>query len=290
MLRFWAKGICIIAVCCLGTSVIAAASENDAAQRALDKIALAVRQATLLESMTHAACFSMGGLADARTADTALEHLDRFGTVLAGLRDGHEWLGLPPEDDPETRAMIEDALIEWHAYRPVILQITNGDYHSIVVRQMMQDRALVQQDAIALATHIMARIGSGLIDPQFAASLTAAAAHTARSQRAFTELCFVLNGVGGSNMRQRLTETVQAFDAGFARLSDGDAGLPAAPNDRIKRNLRTAKLFWSKMRPVFDDAAAGRTVDPAALKKALKFNASVLKQLGQAEQGYLILR
>ncbi len=260
---------------------------TDPGRSAAQKINLSARQATLLETMTQSACFAMTQL-DAKTAQAqAVEQMDTYDTVLEGLLSGHEWLGLLAEDDPQTRQKIQDARQLWQTYRPVIQQIVHGDYHSIVVGQMIDERSHVQSGSDALALHMMDTYGNNRLDNDRRRGLVAAASQQLRSQQVFTELCFVLFNIGGPDMISQLARTLAAFDQGFDDLMEGGAGLPPPPNARIGRNFRTAKLFWSKMRPIFDAALAGEAVSDTDLKKALKFNKSVLKQLNQATEAYL---
>lgn len=266
-------------------AVLIASSET--ARNAAQKINLSARQATLLETMTQSACFTMTGL-DAKTARAqAVEHMDSYDTVLEGLLDGHEWLGLLPESDAATQQQIHDTTHVWQNYRPVIQQIVHGDYHTFVVRQLIEDRKRVRDRSDALARHMMDAYGGQRLDDDTRRGLIAAATQQRRSQQVFTELCFVLFDIGGTEMVEQLSHTLAAFDQGFDDLMEGGAGLPKPPNARIGRNFRTAKLFWSKMRPIFETALAGEAVSDMDLKKALKFNKSVLKQLNQATEAYL---
>lgn len=250
------------------------------------KINVALKQSTLLESMTQTACFAMSGLQRRENRSEALDQIDSFGTALAGLREGHEWLGLRPETHPAALQGLGVADQSWTRFRPVIQQLVNGDNHSVVVQQLLSDSSPAQHITNALSQEMIKAHGHDL-SVRMQTGLFEAAAHRMRVQRSLSELCFVMNGIGGAQMADRLTQTLSQIDAGFTYLAEGNGTIPKAPNARVQRNLRTAALFWGKMRPNFDLALSGQGISEATLRKTLKFNKSVLKQLNQAVEGYL---
>ena len=259
-----------------------AAHASDATKR----ITLALRQATLVQSMGAAACFAMGGIDTSRKAAQALEHADTYDTTLIALRDGHDWLGLMPVNDARDLAAIATATETWRGFRPAVYQIVAGDLHSVVMRQLMQDTDSTVDSSNALAHHFLETLDLQKVaaDQQAAAQL---AAHTRMlTQRALREMCLILFDLGGAEMPMQLDSTLAEIDAAFKTVSAGAAGVAPPNNARVARNLRTAELFWSKMRPTLEGARDNDTPDPIAVQKMLKLNKSVLKQLDQAIEGY----
>lgn len=254
-----------------------------------DKIArlnLSLRQATLVQSMTQAACFAMADVQQKSSANKALEDLDTFETVIIGLIEGHEWLGLLPTDDPNSLRNIAELNSIWSLYRPAVQQIVAQDYHPVAMRQIIQQSATVADASNTMARAFVADFGADVIDPTLNAAVLLAGHHRMLSQRAILELCFVLADVGGTAMKDRLALTLREFEKSFAILQEGDEAVAAIPNARIGRNYRTAALFWKRMAPVFAKAIAAEPIEETELQKMLKFNSSVLKQLNQAVEGY----
>lgn len=279
------RAVFLVILCAFSGPGVAAGTE-DASQAARQKLNISLKQATLLEGMTQTACFAMSGVKHAQSRGLALEQVDGYATALSGLRNGHEWLGLEPETDPEIRTMLDAADTEWARFRPVIEQIAHGDTHTVVVGQLLglSGPTRVQADQMSVAIFAAQ---TDLLPTHERQGLAQAAAHRMRTQRALKELWFLIHDIGGDAMPDILAATLAEIDAGFAGLSEGSAAFIEAPNARIKRNLRTAALFWSKMRPVMNAALAGETPDDAAIAGALKLNKSVLKQLNQAVEGYM---
>ncbi|MEP4195706.1 MAG: hypothetical protein ABJL99_08745 [Aliishimia sp.] len=276
----------LIAVLTLFSASKLSAGANDP-RNATQKISTSIAQAALVAGMAETACFAMTGVDRKRSQDAAREYMDNFSTVLAGLRDGHEWLGLLPETNDVTRQKIDATEDVWRRFKPVVEQIINGDYHSVVVHQLIEQHSVIEAQSDELAEVIVSQYQSDAMTDALRRGLIAAGKHRILSQNVITELCLVMFDVGGPEMKAQLAMHLAEFEAGFIRLSEGAADIPPAPNARVKRNYRTASLFWEKMNPVFKDVISGKPVDVASLKKAMKYNKSVLKQLNQAVEGYL---
>ena len=186
------------------------------------------------------------------------------------------------------RIAIAEARQDWHDYGAAIRQLIHKDYHSVIMRQILARNQAALEGANRLSKRFIDAFGAEVFDPQLTAALELAGYHRMLSQRALKETCFVLAGIGGQPMREQLAATLQEFDSVLTRLQTGDAEIAPPPNARINRNFRTANLFWKKMRATMEAILAGQTPDETTLKKMIKFNASVLKQLNQAVEGYLV--
>ncbi|MEM6312323.1 MAG: hypothetical protein AAF754_20050 [Pseudomonadota bacterium] len=268
-------------------SVIGSDTDDHQKDRAT-RIDLALRQSTVIQSMTQSACFAMGGIDVDRSSNTALLELDTYATVLIGFREGHEWLGLLPETNPDMLFKIRTTNRVWDRYRPAIQQIVAQDRHSVVMDQILTLNAQVIEESNSLARHFLSEFGEEVFSLEMISALHLASHHRMLSQRAMKELCYIRFGLGGSGMRSRLQATLAEFSAAGLALVNGASGVQPPPNARIKRNYRTAALFWSKIQPTFDIVLADKIPGDAELISALKLNASVLKQLNQAVGGYLL--
>ena len=266
-----------------------AASDGTARRDADARVTLAIRQPMLIQTMTHAACFAMGGVNPALTRSTAIEEHDTFRTVLDAFRRGHEWLGVLPGARPEVLARVDATALRSRDYLAAILQIVHGDFHGTVMRQILDDNARITDASIALADLFIAEYADDGLSGRQLAALRLAGHFRMMTQRALTEMCLVHFGIGGARMAEILTRTLDEVESLYGVLSEGDADVAPPPNARIGRNFRTAKLFWDKMRPVLDRVAAGEDPAEADVQKVLKFNKSVLKQLNQAIEGYLAM-
>ncbi len=260
------------------------AATDDATAR----IKIAFQQGVLVHSMSHAACFTMAGIDLSRNKTRAIEDFDTFTTALKGLREGHEWLRLAPETDPRLIAHVEDMQDTWRLYGPAVQQVLHKDYHSVVLQQIIDNGDMVFDASISLAHDIARQHAGEQLDPKLLAAITLAARHRMLSQRAIKEFCFVLVGLGGEQMPKRLNATLQEYDMLLQRLRSGDTEIAAPPNSRVERSFRTADLFWKKITPLFERAAAGEVPTEMEIAKALKMNASVMKQLIAASDAYLL--
>ena len=80
---------------------------------------------------------------------------------------------------------------------------------------------------------------------------------------------------------------MEEADQTYALLTSGALDIVPAPSARVTRNMRTANLFWGKMRPTIDAVQDTQMPDAVAVQKMLKLNQSVMKQLNQAVAGYI---
>lgn len=277
-------------LCCLWLPIAGLAQGADDAAIARDhgeRVLRALEQGALVHGMAQAACFDMAGLENIGTGDIAMDLRDTYQTSLDAFVDGHEWLGLLPTDDPAELAAIARVRTMWEAYGPAIAQIVHGDYHSVVMAQILSRASSTADASIKLAREFLTLNGTGNMTPEVAEALLLAGRYRLMSERALMETCFALNDIGGDTQKYILQFTLEEMDTILTTLKEGGDGISPPPNARIERNFRTALLFWNKMVPVMEQAIAGETPDETAIRKMLKFNQSVQKQLNQALAGYL---
>ncbi len=261
---------------------------DESLRNKMERIKLSLRQPTLIQTMTSSACMTMGGIDAQSASNAALDDLDTYKTVIASFSDGHEWLGLLPENDTVILGQL-DALGEvWSRYRPAVQQLVAGDYHAVVMSQLLTQNDEMTEASNALAAKFIAHYGSDAVDADVGRALQQAAHHMMLSQRSIMEMCYAYFGIGGAEMPRQLAGTIQAVDTGFADLSAGAADGSFTPNARVKRNLRTAALFWDRVKTAAEPLARGEAIAQEDLEKALKMNKSVLKQLNQALESYLV--
>jgi hypothetical protein len=260
----------------------AAAPADDAVTR----IDLSMRQATLVQAMTSAACFSMAGIDAAASDARALEHLDSYATVLTGLRDGHDWLGLNPETRPDMLKALARTQSVWNTYRPAVQQLVAGDYHTVVMGQILRKNALVVEASNSLAQDYMKQLNADALSAELSGSLFFAAQHRMMSQRVMLEACYVLIGIGGEEKAVNMQQTLDEIDAGFTALMSGNDTVVPPPNMRVESNLSTAMLYWGRVKPLLEKIAQRSVIEDEEVLQLLKFNESVLKQLNQAVEAY----
>ncbi|MEL7098243.1 MAG: hypothetical protein AAGM84_05375 [Pseudomonadota bacterium] len=229
----------------------------------------------------------MGGIDPDRQADAALEAVDRYGTALAAFSDGHEWMGIAPPSDPADLSRIATVQTAWAAYAPAYHQILAGDRHAVIMSQILRGIDPAVESASTLASYfISAEPGGEIVDPSVVPALRLAARQRLLIQRALRQMCLIHVGLAGPPMRVALIDTLAHIRIGAERLASGNGDVVEPPDARIARNLRTADLFWSKMRPAIKAVASGAGTSNDDIAKVLKFNKSVQKQLVQAVDGY----
>ena len=213
------------------------AQDDDALHRdKRERINLAIRQATLVQSMTQAACFAMAGFDEKQSQTIAREHIDTFSTVQTAFQSGHEYLGVLPLTDAGMKPEIAEMDAIWGGYLPPLNQILHGDHHSVVISHIYRLNAPATDGANALAQDFIDRFGADVFDTELTASLRLAGHHRMLPQRAIKEMCFTLFGLGGANMPHLLQRTLQEFDQASAHLTEGSAAFPLPPNARLGRN------------------------------------------------------
>ena len=274
--------------CALLLAVAPVPTQADEARNARERIILSLKQATLVHSMTGAACFAMGGDLAPRASDIAMEERDAYTTVLTGLADGHQWMGLLPEENAEMRAFIAQTQSGWRSYGAAVAQIVHNDFRTVIMAQILYGTSAEEKRASALATRMIEVYGPQVFDAKLTNTLKLASHMRMLTQKAIKESCFLYFGLGGAAMQAQFEQTLADIDAAILRLSEGDGEISPPPNGRITRNLRTARLFWDKMVPVMQAIAAGEDVASKDIQKMIKFNVSVLKQLNQSVEGYLV--
>ncbi|MEL7167016.1 MAG: hypothetical protein AAGL96_16220 [Pseudomonadota bacterium] len=249
------------------------------------RLSLAVRQAALIETMTAAACFAMGGVDRSRQGAHAIDLVDRFDTILTAFQDGHRYLGLEPLADDRHAATLQSARTVWLWYAPALQQIVAGDLHSVVIRQVIYGNNEMITAAEAIASEFASSDAGAGIAPDRLRAFRIAGHQQMLTQRALRQACFLSFGLGGARLADRLRATLQEIETTADRLAHGDSTTPGPANARIARNYRTATLMWGKVAPTLHAILAGDAVDATALQKAIKLNTSVIKQYNQALDG-----
>jgi len=264
-----------------------ALAEEDVAYSDLKRIKLSLQKEALVLKMTHAACYALGGLNPERKKDLALDLMANYGTTLDTFREGASSLGVLPETETEILNQV-DALEEvWENYSRAMEQVVSGNHHALIVEQMLDSYSDLAVASNALAINFIEHYGGDALGEEIGQALQVSARHAMLSQRMVKEMCYVYFGVGGQTMAFHLRKTIEAVEAGFLTLIDGDETLSPPTNDRVEENLRMAQQLWMDVKKVAENLTKGASTNGDQIAAALEQNIKVLQHLQRAKEGYL---
>jgi len=235
------------------------------------RVNLAAKLRSLSEEVASASC-RLDAQIDADTALADLEKAkDEFQTIIAGLRDGDNALGIPtPETASDNIKSIGAVTEAWSPIETEASRLAGGSPGA--------DLAVISgsfKDLLERAIELTARISGYYSNPQELLQSDAITLDYMARQRMFLSrmaraMCGLSTGTAKMGSTEELRETVELFDRSLVALRDGfpSAGINPPRSDAVKASLESAYQTWSSKKSIFDAAIGGGAVAPEVVAEA----------------------
>ncbi|MEM9839061.1 MAG: type IV pili methyl-accepting chemotaxis transducer N-terminal domain-containing protein [Pseudomonadota bacterium] len=267
-----------------------AASAEDLAADARNKINLAGKQRTLIQQVAKASCFARLDDEHAKAHhNEAAESIARFDRVLTGLRNGDEGLELLPSEQPEVLAALGEVEAQWAPFKDAALRSleagsgADAAFSRLVSTDM---KLLAQMDETVGVVQTM-NSASGGIDPNLAKTINTAGRQRTLVQQSAKAFCLKAVGVDPVSSARQQAEAVQSFDAAMKALVAPREDL-VAPSSAIAKNLGRVDAIWQSLSTSYDayDPDAPTASEDAAVIAAQ--NNRVLREMNRIVYMYAL--
>ncbi|MEO0937029.1 MAG: type IV pili methyl-accepting chemotaxis transducer N-terminal domain-containing protein [Pseudomonadota bacterium] len=256
------------------------------------RINLAGRQRMLTQRMAKAVCFFMAGIEPGRQSDMAWLAENEFRTALGTLRDGEPTLGIGPATEPEVLAQLQEIDEMFQTYGAAVQQLIHGDWHTIVVAQLLALNPEVLAASHEAVQLMQASAGDNGKDPAFAKTVNVAGRQRMLSQLMSKTFCFVKLGIDVAAQRERLEKAMSDFDTALKDLQTGSAalGLIEPPNSLARSQLERVAQTWAEFRAPLDRAVRGDPITPDDIAIIAGLNERLLSESNTVVKMYVPAR
>ncbi|MEO9819288.1 MAG: type IV pili methyl-accepting chemotaxis transducer N-terminal domain-containing protein [Paracoccaceae bacterium] len=244
------------------------------------------RQGMLVQQIGRAACYVLGDIEKDRNKKLALDGIAEFTKVQEWLRYGHAVKKWPAATNRALIANLEDVDGLWATLKAADSQLAYGDFHTIVVHQVMVLTDSVMAAANETVTTLRGLTDVGPVDPSYLRTLDAAGRQRLLTQRATKEFCFAALISNTADHRGILSAAVQEFERVLDDLLTGQGDLIAPPNVMIQAQLERTQSTWNKLVVLFDLIRKGQSVSKQQMIEAAALSDRVLNQMNAVAFAY----
>lgn len=215
---------------------------------------------------------------------------DMFSRVLKGLHYGDAELALEPVDDTEVLDKLSRVEEIWPLFEAALNDsVTSGHVlrdHVEIVADLSLPLLQAMDEAVDSYEELDAREHKAfsLIDH----AINLAGRQRMLTQKMSTEYLLIAYGHSVEVNRRRLTESMAEFERTMDGLINGnpDLKLLAAPNTRIRSQLRAVHRLWQDFKPMVVAASKGTKIDEDALSEMASLNLRLLSEMDSAVNMY----
>lgn len=269
----------------------AARAQDTSFASVVKRVGLAEEQAVLTQRIPMCANFIKLNVEPSRFMVNIQESTERFGQVLAGLRNGDADLGI----EAETSGEVLEALSAVDAVWPSM----QGAVETIVAQGFVEE---AEFDAIARASsallfmsenvekRLLSVYGDSTERLGILISVELAARQEMLTQKMAKEVTNIALGYKPEENRAILTGTVDLYENSLQALIGGVPALTLPPPpDHIQLALLEEKSRWSDLGPIIRDIAEGAEPGPLELYSIASQEESLLEAAQHIEHMYVEL-
>lgn len=254
-----------------------------------EQIDIAGRQRMLVQQIGRAACYVLGNVEVERNQKLALEGIQSFSDVQTWLRHGDVVKKWPVAVDPQLIASLDRVDALWSTLKAADSQLVYGDFHSIVVEQVMEFTNPVMAAADQTVAVLNRMLGAAADNPSYAKTLDVAGRQRMLTQRATKEFCFAALVSGSRDQKRALIMTIEEFDQSINHLLYGEDGLMEPPNVVIKAQLQRTARTWAKLTKIMNGVISGEAITQEQMIEASALSDKVLLQMNAVVFAYATL-
>lgn len=259
-----------------------AAQTAEQAAAAKHRINLAGRQRMLSQRVARQICAAEAGIAPDANRAAALQTVETFETVLAGLRSGGAE-GLQAEPDPAAQELLRNADQVWQPYATAIRQMAAGATGARLSEVRTRNTAVLTAMNKAVQAMEQAAGGDGLT-PELARAINVAGRQRMLIERSLMWTCLQTHGDDPAGDAAQIAAASGLFAASLGDLRAGNdaAGLAPPPSWEVEAQLELVAGLWAGMAPELNAAAAGAPVDQTALALMISRGEALVDALDDA--------
>ena len=246
-------------------------------------INLAGKQRMLTQKMSKEALFIAKGVdVDANIASLK-KTAALFDKTLKGLALGDDGLNLPKTEDAEILAQLQKVTELWVPFKANIDKVVGGNSDKATLEAIAKENIPLLKN-MNKAVQMYAKASGSKLDPQMAKTINLAGKQRMLTQKMTKELLLVANGIDAPANSENAKKTVALFEKTLNGLIKGDEslGLKGTQDAGILKQLEVVQKLLAEYKPIVEKV---ETSDEA-LKKALKLNIPLLKNMNKAVKMY----
>ncbi|MEO9514585.1 MAG: type IV pili methyl-accepting chemotaxis transducer N-terminal domain-containing protein [Paracoccaceae bacterium] len=255
-----------------------------------DQIDRAGRQRMLVQKIGRAACYVLGDIEKDKHQKMAMDGIAEFSNVQKWLRNGHPIQQWPAATDAALIANLDDVDRVWGALKAADSQLAYGDFHTIVVHQVLSLTDTVMAAANETVKTLSGLIDVGPFDSTYVKTLDVAGRQRMLTQRATKEFCFAALISDTADHRIILAQTMDEFERVLDNLLTGQDGLMEPPNILIKAQLERTQRTWVQLAALFELIKDSQNVTKEQMNEVAALSDKVLFQMNAAVHAYATLR
>ncbi len=246
-------------------------------------INLAGKQRMLTQKMSKEALFIAKGIdVDANTASLK-KTAALFDKTLKGLASGDESLNLPKTENAEILAQLQKVAELWTPFKANIDKVIGGNSDKATLEAIAKENIPLLKN-MNKAVQMYAKASGSKLDPGMAKTINLAGKQRMLTQKMTKELLLVANGIDAAANTENAKKTVALFEKTLNGLIKGDEslGLQGTKDANILKQLEVVQKLLADYKPIIEKV----DTSDEALKKALKLNIPLLKNMNKAVKMY----
>ncbi|MEM6971340.1 MAG: type IV pili methyl-accepting chemotaxis transducer N-terminal domain-containing protein [Pseudomonadota bacterium] len=260
----------------------ALASEPTAAYEAETKIALAAREATVVEDIVKAACMMHLGV----DADRHRAMIDRdtvhFDAVMNGLQFGDGTYGLTRETNQRVIDALRVLKIDWLPFKEraeAVLEAGTPDSDAVL---WLGEKDLKLLDDVEKLVSALEKAYGGEALPLHVIVATKLAQRQATiAQRIAKETCFISAGLKVDEMRSKQAEMIVLFENTMTALRDGMPmlGIQKPKNAAVLAQWGVVETSWATLKASIAPIADGGVLDDVSLEQMSQNTTALVEEI-----------
>lgn len=205
-----------------------------------------------------------------------------FDTVLKGLQEGDESLGLTETSNKDILTQLGNVVKLWVEFKPYVEAVYEGNDDSATLDNIASKNLALLAEMNKVVSLYEQNSGADLSDLAMVINLSGR--QRMLTQKMTKELLLKAKSINVAENEENLTKTVVLFDKTLKGLINGDEelGLSKTSDDKIVAQLEAVDTLWNGFKPVVEKA----DVEMESLKKVAELNLPLLVAMDKAVKMY----
>lgn len=246
------------------------------------RIALAAKEATVVEDIVKAACMLHLGVDAERHAAMIQEDAKEFETVLTALQFGADKYGLARENHSKVIDALRTVKADWLPFRDrADVALEAGTPSADLVLWLGEHDLALLENIEALENALQKTHGGKARALHVVVATKLAQRQATIAQRIAKESCFISAGLKVDEMRAKQAEMVTLFESTMTALRDGMPmlGIQKPTSAAVIEQWAAVDTHWQSLRESIAPIDAGGELDGAALAEMSRRTSALIEAL-----------